>query len=65
MLSTNEGRNKKMWNEMSEEERQKVREIVKCSECDNEQCIHRNAFRAQPRIMGGLGLCPKLKGERE
>lgn len=32
-----------------------------CTQCDNKDCIHRNAFRRVPRIDGGLGLCPNLK----
>ena len=34
-----------------------------CSECDKEDCIHRDAYRRLPEIDGGLGLCPNLKGE--
>ena len=34
-----------------------------CTECDQEDCIHRNAYRRVPEIDGGLGLCPNLKGE--
>ena len=39
-------------------------EFVKCdcTICDNKECIHRQAFRRVPRIDGGLGLCPNLKG---
>lgn len=32
-----------------------------CTQCDNKDCIHRNAYRRVPRIDGGLGLCPNLK----
>ena len=32
-----------------------------CSECDRENCIHRDAYRRLPEIDGGLGLCPRLK----
>ena len=32
-----------------------------CSECDRENCIHREAFRRMPVEVGGLGLCPTLK----
>lgn len=32
-----------------------------CTHCDNNDCIHRNAFRRVPIIDGGLGLCPNLK----
>ena len=34
-----------------------------CTECDKEDCIHRNAYRRVPEIDGVLGLCPNLKGE--
>ena len=34
-----------------------------CSECDKKDCIHRDAYRRLPKIDGGLGLCPNLKGE--
>ena len=34
-----------------------------CTECDKEDCIHRNTYRRLPEIDGGLGLCPNLKGE--
>ena len=34
-----------------------------CTECDKENCIHRDAYRRLPKIDGGLGLCPNLKGE--
>ena len=42
---------------MSYEEFQKC----DCTQCDNKDCIHRNAFRRVPVIDGGLGLCPNLK----
>lgn len=42
---------------MSYEEYQKC----DCTQCDNKDCIHRNAFRRVPVIDGGLGLCPNLK----
>ena len=32
-----------------------------CTHCDNNDCVHRNAFRRVPIIDGGLGLCPNLK----
>ena len=32
-----------------------------CTQCDNKDCIHRNAYRRVPRIDDGLGLCPNLK----
>lgn len=35
-----------------------------CTECNNTDCIHRNAYRRMPEIDGGLGLCPNLKGVR-
>ena len=44
---------------MSYEEYQKC----DCTECDKENCIHRDAYRRLPGIDGGLGLCPNLKGE--
>ena len=44
---------------MSYEEYQKC----DCTECDNADCIHRDAYRRLPEIDGGLGLCPNLKGE--
>lgn len=28
-----------------------------------EECPHRGAYRRVPKIDGGLGLCPNLKGE--
>lgn len=31
-----------------------------CPDCNNENCIHRNAYRRMPEIDGGLGLCPNL-----
>lgn len=34
-----------------------------CPECKREECSHREAYRRVPRIDGGLGLCPNLKGE--
>ena len=34
-----------------------------CTQCEKENCIHRGAYRRVPKIDGGLGLCPKLKGE--
>ncbi len=34
-----------------------------CTQCERENCIHRGAYRRVPKIDGGLGLCPKLKGE--
>ena len=34
-----------------------------CPECNETDCIHREAYRRVPRIDGGLGLCPNLKGE--
>lgn len=42
---------------MSYEEFQKC----DCTQCDNKDCVHRNAFRRVPVIDGGLGLCPNLK----
>ena len=42
---------------MSYEEYQKCY----CPDCDNPNCIHRNAYRRMPEIDGGLGLCPRLK----
>ena len=32
-----------------------------CPECNNTNCVHREAFRRVPKIDGGLGLCPNLK----
>ena len=32
-----------------------------CTQCDDKDCVHRNAFRRVPVIDGGLGLCPNLK----
>lgn len=32
-----------------------------CPECNNLNCIHREAFRRVPKIDGGLGLCPNLE----
>ena len=32
-----------------------------CSACDRKDCIHREAYRRMPVIVGGLGLCPRLK----
>lgn len=32
-----------------------------CTQCNKENCIHREAFRRVPVIDGGLGLCPNLK----
>lgn len=34
----------------------------KCSNCDYEPCIHREAYRRLPVEVGGLGLCPRLRG---
>lgn len=42
---------------MSYEEYQKC----DCTQCDKENCIHREAYRRVPKIDGGLGLCPNLK----
>lgn len=42
---------------MSYEEFQKC----DCTQCDNKDCVHHNAFRRVPVIDGGLGLCPNLK----
>lgn len=33
-----------------------------CKICDNKYCIHRDAGRRLPKSMGGLELCPSLKG---
>lgn len=33
-----------------------------CSKCRRENCIHREAYRCMPTEVGGLGLCPNLKG---
>ena len=54
-----EGRFKETNYKMSYEEYKKCC----CGECDNEDCIHRDAYRRLPEIDGGLGLCPNLKGE--
>ena len=32
-----------------------------CTDCDEQDCKHRHAFRRVPVIDGGLGLCPRLK----
>lgn len=32
-----------------------------CRYCD-QVCVHRDAYRRLPREIGGLGLCPRLKG---
>ena len=42
---------------MSYEEFQKC----DCTQCNNKDCIHRDAFRRVPVIDGGLCLCPNLK----
>ena len=42
---------------MSYEEFQKC----DCTQCNNKDCIHRDAFRRVPVIDGGLCLCPKQK----
>lgn len=35
-----------------------------CPDCnEKENCIHAGAFRRVPEIDGGLGLCPRLRGE--
>lgn len=34
-----------------------------CPDCARENCVHREAYRRVPVIDGGLGLCPRLKGE--
>ena len=31
-----------------------------CPECNNKDCIHREAYRRVPSCDGGLGLCPNL-----
>lgn len=38
-------------------------EFIKCdcTECEREDCIHRNAYRRFPEIDGGLALSPRLK----
>lgn len=36
-----------------------------CTECNNTECPHRNAFRRLPESDGGLGLCPNLKNQSE
>lgn len=36
-----------------------------CTECNNTECPHRNAFRRLPESDGGLGLCPNLKTQPE
>lgn len=40
-------------------------EYQKCdyTECQKEECPHRNAYRRVPEIDGGLGLCSNLNGE--
>lgn len=39
-------------------------EECKCHECPKkDQCPHNGAFRRLPTALGGLGLCPNLKGE--
>ena len=35
-------------------------QLCNCCECNNKECIHRDAFRRVPEIDGGLGLCPNL-----
>lgn len=35
-------------------------QLCNCCKCNNDKCIHRNAFRRVPEIDGGLGLCPNL-----
>jgi hypothetical protein len=34
-----------------------------CTKTEKEKCIHHDAFRRNPKNVGGLGLCFKLKGE--
>lgn len=33
-----------------------------CKICNEKNCIHRDAGRRLPEAIGGLGLCPNLKG---
>ena len=35
--------------------------LIRCYECGDLDCIHRNAFRRVPKSEGGLGECPRLK----
>lgn len=36
--------------------------LCKCSNCKYEPCAHREAYRRLPVEIGGLGLCPRLRG---
>ena len=36
-----------------------------CTECAREDCIHREAYRRLPLEVGGLSLCPNLKGKNK
>jgi hypothetical protein len=35
--------------------------VCNCSNCNRENCVHRDSFRRLPRQEGGLGECPRLK----
>lgn len=35
--------------------------VVICAGCSEKSCPHRDAHRRNPRQVGGLGLCPRLK----
>lgn len=44
------------WNCSFEEYR-----AFRCSDCDKEDCQHREAYRRVPKSDGGLALCPRLQ----
>lgn len=35
-----------------------------CAKCDK-KCVHNNAYRRLPEVIGGLGLCENLEYENE
>ena len=35
-----------------------------CAECDEKNCIHRDAYRRLPEEVGGLGECPRLPEDK-
>ena len=48
--------------ELDEKARKPTSEkLIRCYECGDLDCIHRNAFRRVPKSEGGLGECPRLK----
>ncbi len=57
-MVTREEFSKMNW-EMTYEEYQKCY----CPDCENKNCIHRDAYRRVPEVDGGLGLCLNLKGK--